>query len=165
MLLFILTFVGGVFTILSPCILPVLPFVFTRANQPFRKSGLPLLVGMMLTFATIATLTVTGGTWLVRTNQYGRILALCVFFAFVGLTLLLPSFAEIVTRPFVRLGNRLTSKPDAQPRSQLLQALLLGVATGLLWAPCAGPILGLILAGAAVSGPSVRTLFYSLHTL
>jgi cytochrome c biogenesis protein CcdA len=62
MLLFILTFVGGVFTVVSPCILPVLPFVFTRANQPFRKSGLPLLVGMMLTFATIATLTVTGGT-------------------------------------------------------------------------------------------------------
>jgi cytochrome c biogenesis protein CcdA/thiol-disulfide isomerase/thioredoxin len=161
MLLFILAFVGGVFTILSPRILPVLPFVFTRADQPFRKSGLPLLVGMALTFAIIATLTVTGGTWLVRTNQYGRILALCVF-SFVGLTLLLPSFAEIVTRPFVRLGNRLTSKADAQPRSQLLQALLLGVATGLLWAPCAGPILGLIVAGAAVSGPSIRTSFLLL---
>lgn len=75
MVLFILAFVGGVFTILSPCILPVLPFVFTRADQPFPKSGLPLLGGMALTFAFIATLTVTGGTWLVRTNQYGRILA------------------------------------------------------------------------------------------
>ena len=75
MVLFILAFVGGVFTILSPCILPVLPFVFTRADQPFRKRGLPLLGSMALTFAFIATLTVTGGTWLVRTNQYGRILA------------------------------------------------------------------------------------------
>jgi hypothetical protein len=61
MVLFILAFVGGVFTILSPCILPVLPFVLTRADQPFRKSGLPLLGGMALTFAFVATLTVTGG--------------------------------------------------------------------------------------------------------
>ena len=38
-----------------------------------------------------------------------------------------------------------------------LNSLLLGVATGLLWAPCAGPILGLILTGAAISGPNART--------
>jgi cytochrome c biogenesis protein CcdA/thiol-disulfide isomerase/thioredoxin len=155
-LLFVLAFLGGALTILSPCILPVLPFVFTRADQPFRKSGLPLLSGMAITFALLATLTVTGGTWLARTNQYGRILALIVF-ALVGFALLLPSFAEVITRPLVHLGNRLTSHTEAQPRNQVLQALLLGVATGLLWAPCAGPILGLILAGAAVSGPSAHT--------
>jgi len=156
MVLFVLAFFGGILTILSPCILPVLPFVFARADQPFRKAGLPLLLGMAATFAVIATLTVTGGTWLVRTNQYGRIVALVVF-ALVGLALLFPSFAEIATRPLVRLGNRLTSSTEAQPRSQVLQALLLGIATGLLWAPCAGPILGLILAGAAISGPSAHT--------
>lgn len=156
MLIFVLAFLGGILTILSPCILPVLPFVFTRADQPFRKSGLPLLIGMAVTFVVIATLTVTGGTWLVRTNQYGRVVALIVF-ALVGLALLLPSFAEIVTRPLVRIGSRLSSSADAQPRNQALQSLLLGVATGLLWAPCAGPVLGLILAGAAISGPSAHT--------
>ena len=36
-------------------------------------------------------------------------------------------------------------------------SLLLGVATGLLWAPCAGPVLGLILTGAALNGASVGT--------
>jgi hypothetical protein len=46
--------VGGVLTIVSPCILPVLPFVFSRADQPFRRSGLPLLVGMAATFAAVA---------------------------------------------------------------------------------------------------------------
>jgi hypothetical protein len=40
-----LALVGGVLTILSPCILAVLPFVFPRADQPFRRSGLPLLGG------------------------------------------------------------------------------------------------------------------------
>ena len=41
MILFVLSYVGGVLTILSPCILPVLPFVFARADQPFLKNGLP----------------------------------------------------------------------------------------------------------------------------
>ena len=46
MFLVLLAYFGGVLTILSPCILPVLPFVFARSDQPFRKSGLPLLAGM-----------------------------------------------------------------------------------------------------------------------
>ena len=44
MVLAVLVFLGGMLTILSPCILPVLPFVFARAEQPFLKSGLPLLI-------------------------------------------------------------------------------------------------------------------------
>ena len=56
MALLILTFLGGILTIISPCILPVLPFVFSRADQPFRKSGLPLLAGMALTFAVLSAL-------------------------------------------------------------------------------------------------------------
>ena len=50
MILYFLAFLGGVLTIVSPCILPVLPFVFSRADQPFRRSGLPLLAGMALSF-------------------------------------------------------------------------------------------------------------------
>ncbi|MGI4813119.1 MAG: hypothetical protein ACRYG5_08925 [Janthinobacterium lividum] len=56
MLLIVLAYLGGALTILSPCILPVLPFVFSRADQPFVRSGLPLLAGMALTFAVVATL-------------------------------------------------------------------------------------------------------------
>ena len=37
MLLYVLAFVGGILTIVSPCVLPVLPFVFSRADQPFRR--------------------------------------------------------------------------------------------------------------------------------
>src|SRR5204863_9027338 len=50
MLLFLLAYLGGVLTILSPCILPVLPFVFARGDQPFLRNGLPLLAGMAITF-------------------------------------------------------------------------------------------------------------------
>jgi cytochrome c biogenesis protein CcdA/thiol-disulfide isomerase/thioredoxin len=156
MVLFVLAFLGGVLTILSPCILPILPFTFARADQPFRKSGLPLLLSMAVTFSAVASLAVVGGAWLVRANQYGRIAALVVF-AILGLSLLWPAFAERLSRPFVQLGSRLTNSASSDSRGGVLQSLLLGVATGLLWAPCAGPILGLILAGAALQGASAHT--------
>ena len=63
MTLLVLAYLGGVLTILSPCILPVLPFVFARADEPFLKSGLPLLGGMAVTFAGVATLAAVGGGW------------------------------------------------------------------------------------------------------
>jgi len=156
MVLFVLAFLGGILTILSPCILPILPFTFARADQPFRKTGLPLLLSMTITFAAVASIAVTGGAWLVRANQYGRIVAL-ILFALLGLSLLWPPFAERLSRPFVRLGSRLTQTASSESRSPVPQSLLLGVATGLLWAPCAGPILGLILTGAALNGASAKT--------
>ena len=148
MFLLLLAYVGGILTILSPCILPVLPFVFARSDQPFRKSGLPLLAGMAVTFALVASLATIGGGWAVRANQYGRIAALILFGIF-GLTLLFSSLAERLARPIVQLGNRLSRNPDASgstdASSGVLNSFLLGIGTGLLWAPCAGPILGLIL--------------------
>ena len=89
MLIYLLAFVGGVLTILSPCILPVLPFVFARADQPFRRSGLPLLVGMALTFSLVAVAAAFGGHWVVRLNQGGRYVAMLVFLV-LGVTPVIP---------------------------------------------------------------------------
>ena len=72
MLVFALAYIGGALTIVSPCILPVLPFVFARADQPFLRRGLPMLLGMALTFAVVATLAAVGGGWAVQANEYGR---------------------------------------------------------------------------------------------
>jgi cytochrome c biogenesis protein CcdA/thiol-disulfide isomerase/thioredoxin len=156
MWLLLLAYLGGVLTIVSPCILPVLPFVFARTGQPFIKSGLPLLAGMALTFALVATLAAVGGGWVVQLNQYGRWLAL-VFVALFGLTLLLPQLAERLTRPLVAAGSRLSEVAGADARPRPGASFLIGVATGLLWAPCAGPILGLLLTGAALQGASIQT--------
>jgi cytochrome c biogenesis protein CcdA/thiol-disulfide isomerase/thioredoxin len=152
----ILVYLGGVLTILSPCILPVLPFVFARSEQKFLTNGLPMLAGMAITFAAIATLAAVGGSWAVRVNQYGRIVALVLLTAFAA-TLLSARLADWLARPFVALGNRLAQPTTGSGNFGLVNSLLLGVATGLLWAPCAGPILGLILTGAAISGPNART--------
>jgi cytochrome c biogenesis protein CcdA/thiol-disulfide isomerase/thioredoxin len=152
-----IVFLAGVLTIVSPCILPVLPFVFTRADRKFSTNGLPMLIGMAITFAGVATLAAVGGSWVVRFNQFGRTLALVLLAAFAA-TLLSRRLADALARPFVALGNLLIqSEGAASGRDGIVTSLLLGVATGLLWAPCAGPILGLLLTGAALSGPTPRT--------
>jgi cytochrome c biogenesis protein CcdA/thiol-disulfide isomerase/thioredoxin len=156
MLLILLSYLGGALTIVSPCILPVLPFVFARTGQPFVRSGLPLLAGMALTFALVATLAAVGGGWVVQANQYGRWLAL-VLMAFFAITLLLPHLADRLTKPLVALGDKLSNKAADGQGSGAGSSFLLGVATGLLWAPCAGPVLGLVLTGAALNGASVGT--------
>src|SRR3984957_4299513 len=159
MILFLLAYFGGVLTIVSPCILPVLPFVFARADRPFLRSGLPTLIGMGATFAAVASLAAVGGGWVVEANQYGRLAAI-VLLALFGVTLLFPSLSDWMTRPLVALGARLSQSVDrgSEPGgSTILPSLLLGVATGLLWAPCAGPVLGLILTGAALHGANAQT--------
>jgi cytochrome c biogenesis protein CcdA/thiol-disulfide isomerase/thioredoxin len=156
MILFLLAYLGGALTIVSPCILPVLPFVFARADQPFLKSGLPLLGGMAITFAGVATLAAVGGGWVVQANAYGRLAAIVILGAF-GLLLLFPGLADRATRPLVALGSRLSERASMGGGSTVATSFVLGIATGLLWAPCAGPILGLVLAGAALQGASAQT--------
>jgi cytochrome c biogenesis protein CcdA/thiol-disulfide isomerase/thioredoxin len=159
MVLFLLVYLGGVLTIVSPCILPVLPFVFARADRPFVRSGLPLLAGMAATFAAVATLAAVGGGWAVHANQYGRVASIALL-ALFGVALLFPALGDRMMNPLVGLGARLSQSAGqgAGPNgSSVAGSLLLGVATGLLWAPCAGPVLGLILTGAALQGASAHT--------
>lgn len=154
----ILAFVGGVLTIVSPCILPVLPFVLARADLPFLKNGLPMLLGMALAFTAVATLAAVGGGWAVEANEYGRLAALALLVVF-GLAMLFPGLAERGARPLVALGARLATSAEGGVfgHRAFVSSLVLGAATGLLWAPCAGPVLGLILTGAAIQGANVGT--------
>ena len=154
MLIFFLAYLGGLLTIFSPCVLPVLPFIFVRSDQPFRRTGLPILLAMAATFTLLASFAAVGGAWLVGINQYGRFAAMFLLLL-MGVALIFPVLSDRLTRPFVSLGWRLQQRADRQ--GDVKGSLLLGVAVGFLWAPCAGPILGLVLAGAALNG----TNFYS----
>ena len=157
MTLLVIAYLGGALTILSPCILPILPFIFARAEQPFLRSTLPMLAGMAATFSLVATLAAIGGGWAIEANEFGRLAALLLLVLF-GLGLLSPRIATTLSQPVVGLGNRLMNaagKPGKVP--SVAGSLLLGIATGLLWAPCAGPILGLVLTGAALQGANLET--------
>ena len=111
MLLYILAYLGGILTILSPCILPVLPFVLARSDRPFISNGLPMLGGMALAFTAIASLAAVGGEWAVSANSGARIFALVLMAGF-ALLLLFPSLSERVMRPLVGWGERLSNRAD-----------------------------------------------------
>lgn len=151
--MYLIAFLGGLLTVLSPCILPVVPFLFAGAQRS-RASILLTLGGMALTFALISSLAVVSSEWVIQASNSGRYVALIVMSVF-ALSLISARIGDWLTRPFVMLGNRLD--PDTRKKAGPMASIMLGVATGLLWAPCAGPILGVILTGAMLQGANAQT--------
>ncbi|TMU69718.1 cytochrome c biogenesis protein DipZ [Pseudomonas fluorescens] len=151
--MYLIAFLGGLLTVLSPCILPVVPFLFAGAQRS-RTSILLTLGGMALTFALISSLAVVSSEWVIQASNSGRYVALIVMSVF-ALSLISARIGDWLTRPFVMLGNRLD--PDTRKKAGSMGSIMLGVATGLLWAPCAGPILGVILTGAILQGANAQT--------
>ena len=115
-----------------------------------------MLTGLAATFTIVAAATSAGIGWIDQANELGRWMALFGL-ALVAVSMLLPRFAEFATRPFVRIGQRL----DAASRrgGPMAGPLLAGSAIGLLWAPCAGPILGLVIVGGAITGTTWNTVW------
>jgi cytochrome c biogenesis protein CcdA len=138
MTLFLLAYLGGILTIISPCILPVIPFVLARADRPFLRDGLPILVGMTLAFAVVASLASVAGGWVVSANQYGRLAALVLLAAF-GLTLIFPGLADRAMQPLVGIGTRISQSAERAGEGSVLAPLVLGIATGFLWRHVPGP--------------------------
>ncbi len=153
MTFYFIAFLAGLLTLFSPCILPVLPFVFARSGKPFTQGGLPMLTGMAVTFTSVASLGAVASHWAVQLNQVGRWLALACLMLFAA-SLVFPRLATWLSQPLVRAGSQLTSTPSTR---SIWGSFLLGVGTGLIWSPCAGPILGLVLSGAALAGPGVAS--------
>ena len=151
MTLFI-AWLGGMLSLLSPCTLPVIPLLFAGA-QGRRRNLLALFSGMTLMFVLIAMLALAGGAWAVHASAVGRVLAL-VLMSTMALSLLSERVAQWVMRPAVWLGNRLDER--SRQYGGWLASLLAGTAVGLLWAPCAGPVLGAILATAMLHGISAQ---------
>ena len=109
---------------------------------------------MALTFAVVATLAAVGGGWAVRANEAGRWAALALL-ALFGLALVFPCAVRSRDAAVGRAG--LAGCPSAAIEESICSSLVLGVATGLLWAPCAGPILGIIFTAAAIQGATLGT--------
>ncbi|MEZ5289811.1 MAG: cytochrome c biogenesis protein CcdA [Vicinamibacterales bacterium] len=150
----VVAFIGGALAIASPCILPVLPYVFAGAGRSFRRNTLPMLAGMALTFASVGTGAAVAGGWVVAANQRGRDVALAIF-TLVGVALLSPRVAEALAQPWRRWSTFLWIR--GQARGTVAGSVVFGISCGVLWAPCAGPILGILLTQVALDGPSLSS--------
>ncbi len=96
----LIAFLGGLLTVLSPCILPVVPFLFAGVDRT-RSSILLTLGGMALTFALISSLAVVSSEWVVQASNTGRHVALIVRVLF-ALSLI---FARVIEQIIVRAAH------------------------------------------------------------
>ncbi|HEY0778438.1 MAG TPA: hypothetical protein VGD56_10790, partial [Gemmatirosa sp.] len=86
-LLAVAVYAGGVLTILSPCMLPVLPFVFASTGRPFARWTGPMLAGLVLAFVGVALAGTAGAAWVAEAADVGRWAALALL-GVAGLMLL-----------------------------------------------------------------------------
>jgi len=160
----VFAFIAGIVTVLSPCVLPLLPVLLASAAQEGRARPFGVIVGFVATF-TLATLALS---FLVRTlgvpPDLNRTLAATIL-VLLGLVLIVPAFHHA----FERLAGALASRvPAGQPGNGFGGGLAIGAGLGLAWSPCVGPIMASVITLAlnqeVNAGAVAVTLAFSLGT-
>jgi cytochrome c biogenesis protein CcdA/thiol-disulfide isomerase/thioredoxin len=149
--------VGGMLTILSPCTLPVVPFVLGVSSAGGRQRILGVLLGFAAAFIGTTVLLASALAALDVTSGGLRLLSLVMLGSF-GAMLAFPWLSrrtESAAAPLARIGTRIVGD---QARTGLAGGVVLGAAIGLVWAPCVGPIMAAVIAAAATFGPSPETV-------
>jgi cytochrome c biogenesis protein CcdA/thiol-disulfide isomerase/thioredoxin len=144
-------FLAGAGTAISPCVLPVLPVVLSASATGGRRRPLGIVTGLALsfTFATVALVYVIDALGL--PSGLPRTLAIVVLIVF-GVALLVPPLAARVEARLSRLTGAIGSRSRRPGGEGFGAGLLVGASLGLVYAPCAGPILaGVITVSAAQS--------------
>jgi cytochrome c biogenesis protein CcdA len=163
LLLIIFAFLAGLVTIISPCILSIAPILLTAgANHNYHKP-LGVITGIIISFSffTLTLSAIVQATGI--SPDIFRYLALIIII-FFGLTMLIPSLENSFTalaNHIARIGN-LVQKRSTHIQTNFFSGLILGFALGLLWTPCAGPILATITALAATEGITLTTVFITI---
>jgi len=149
---------AGVITAISPCVFPVLPILFAGGGTGSRRRPVAIIAGLIASFAIFTLF----ATWILKQlglpQDFLRNLAIALLFLLAA-TLVFPQLGLLLERPLYFLSRRRT-------RSDLGGGFLLGASLGLVFVPCAGPVLGAISANAARVQFGWRTIlvtvFYSL---
>lgn len=166
-LLILFSFLAGIVTILSPCILPILPIILssTIGDKDIGK-GRPLgiVIGFIasFTFFTLFLTVIVRALGIPATTL--RLISVLVIGLF-GLSLLYPRFQTFVEVVFSKVSKYV---PQRNQGTGLFSGILIGLSIGLLWTPCVGPILASVIT-LAISGEVnfssfLITLSYSLGT-
>ena len=140
-ILILFSLLSGLVTVLSPCILPVLPIVLSSTLTGGKRRPLGVVTGLIISFS-IFTLAISQIVLLlgISTNVL-RIVAVIII-GILGLGLILPGLNEVIEKLFNRLPGLV--KQNGQPGAGFGSGLITGASLGLIWAPCAGPILAAV---------------------
>jgi cytochrome c-type biogenesis protein len=137
----LLALAAGALTILSPCVLPLVPIVLGSAAQRHKWGPFALAAGLVISFTTVGFILATAGA---TANFDGEIVrqggALLLLLA--GLVLLIPVVQSWLTRAATPLANWANARQSGLERFGLAGQAMIGVLLGLVWSPCVGPTLG-----------------------
>ena len=136
-----LAYAAGALTILSPCVLPLVPIVLGSAAQTHRYGPLALAGGLVVSFTAVGFAVATLGTSLGLDSDLIR-MGGAVVLLLVGLALVVPWVQHAVERAFAPLANWASAKQAGLERFGLAGQAGIGVLLGLVWSPCVGPTLG-----------------------
>jgi cytochrome c biogenesis protein CcdA len=150
---------AGFLTILAPCILPLLPFLLGTSGGRSKWRPLMIIAGFVGSFSVIGAAFATAGTFLGIDNATLRSVAVALLTLF-GLALVFePIYDRLmaaVQPALARLGANVSGTSAA--KKDAYSGLAVGVSLGLIWSPCAGPILGAILTLAVQTRDFLTTL-------
>lgn len=134
-------YVAGVLTILSPCVLPLVPIVLGSAAQRHRWGPFALALGLVASFTLtgfiIATIGASAGLNTQAIRIWGAVLLLAV-----GVVLVMPRLQTMFEHAAGPLANWAGERQARLERFGLLGQAGIGVLLGLVWSPCVGPTLG-----------------------
>lgn len=152
-------FLAGLVTVVSPCIIPVLPIVLGSALKKNKLYPIFMVLGLAFTFSLLGVVFGSLGSFIGIGKRTLETVAIVLLFV-MGLV--------IVIKPLNAIFSRWTGKllavgvPASGPSESPWQAFAVGSTLGFVWAPCTGPVLAAILALAAASKSAVTSFFFLL---
>jgi len=159
-----LAFLAGVLTIATPCVILILPPMLA-GSVGHRLRPLLIVLGSAVTFTFMGGAASAFGLIASGAVDYLRFLFIAIIIAF-GAVMVDEEIDEIYARYSSKLVNILLRRGVGSSKDSLFGAFVLGMSLGIVWIPCVGPILGSVLAYAAVQGKllkgSVLLLVYSI---
>lgn len=159
LLLVLFAFLGGVITVLSPCILPVLPIILSGAAGSGRLRPWGVIAGFVLSFTLLTLLLVSVVRTIPLAPETVRLVASGLI-VLLGALLLFPALGHYGERLSAKMTGRV-SIPGTEKKG-LGGGLLTGVAAGMLWTPCIGPIMAAVMTLAITQQVSLAAVFITL---
>lgn len=159
-ILLLFAFLSGLVTIAAPCIWPLLPIILSSSAQGGHRKPLGITVGIISSFA-IFTLTISYIVSIIPLDlDLLRMFAVGII-AFFGFTLLIPQLNQTVEGIVSRLSGRLGGLTHREGTG-FTSGLITGLALGLVWTPCAGPILATIATLAATQAVNFQIVLVTI---
>jgi cytochrome c-type biogenesis protein len=136
-----LALLAGIVSVLSPCVVPLLPIVLGAALTQHRLGPIALAFGLALSFAAVGIFVATIGFAIGVDGDVFRS-AGAVLMALVGVLLLIPTIQTRIAVAAGPVGNWVDQRFGGFSTQGLSGQFAVGLLLGVVWAPCVGPTLG-----------------------